>query len=341
MEKKTVLLTGVSGFIASHIAIQLLDKGYQVVGTLRSMSRAEELKQTLAGYTPNIALLRLVEADLLDEQVWDELTRNVDYVQHVASPFPRTLPRRDEDLTIPAVNGTLNVLKAAARNGVKRVVLTSSSGAVTYGVENSRRFGTFNENDWTDETNLADTSPYYRSKTLAEKAAWDFMKTSKTSMELAVICPGANLGPVLEKDFGTTANIVLSIMSGQAPALFRIGYDIVDVRSTAELHIRAMEAKEAAGQRFTASAGYLTFKDIAAILREKYPNHKIPTALMPDFAMRFLSVFIADIKPLLVELNSERKMDSSKARTLLGWQPIAPREAVLACAESLIKQGLM
>jgi dihydroflavonol-4-reductase len=338
---KKVLLTGVTGFLGSHIAIQLLNKGYEVIGTLRDMSRAEEIAKIISAHTQNIDCLQIVQADLLDEKIWLSLTKDIDYVLHVASPFPRTLPKREEDVLLPAKNGTLNVLKASAVNGVKRFVLTSSSGAVTYGVDKSKRKSTFNENDWTDPTNKEDTSPYYRSKTYAELAAWDFIKNTKTDMEFVVICPGANLGPVLETDFGTTPNMIISILDGSAPALFGFGYDIVDVRSTADLHIRAMETKEAAGQRFVASAGYLTFKEMGDILREKYPDRKIPKAVMPNFMVRVLSNFIPVIKPLLVELNSERKMDSSKAKKLLGWEPISPKEAVLACAESLIKLKLV
>jgi dihydroflavonol-4-reductase len=336
-----VLVTGVSGFLASHTAIQLLNKGHKVVGTVRNLSRAQEIEQIISSHTSNIDQLSFAEADLLDERVWDDLTKGIDYVLHIASPFPRELPRHEDDLIIPAKNGTLNILRAAAENGVRRVVMTSSSGAITYGRERSKRSATYNENDWTDITNRQDTTPYFRSKTIAERAAWDFIATDQSGLELSTICPGAILGPILEKDFGTSANIVIKTMDGSSPAIPKIGYDLVDVRSVADLHIRAMEMKEAAGERFIGSAGFLTFKEVADILREKYPDRKIPKYLLPNFAVKLISNFEKTLKPLLVDLDVERKLDNSKARKLLDWQPISPEEAVLACAESLIRLGIL
>ncbi|MDX2134255.1 MAG: aldehyde reductase [Saprospiraceae bacterium] len=341
MDNQTVLLTGVTGFLGAHTAIQLLNKGCKVIGTLRDMRRAESIKQVIAAHTTEANRLQLVEADLLDASVWYEITKGVDYVFHMASPFPRVLPKNDDELLLPARNGTLYVLKAAAANGVKRVVLTSSSGAITYGVEKSRRNSTFTENDWTDPNNTSDTSPYFRSKTLAERAAWDFMEKDNSGMELVTICPGAILGPVLEQDFGTTANIVIKTLDGSTPAIPRIGYDISDARSVADLHIRAMQAPQAAGQRFIAATDYLRFKDVADILRETYPQRKIPTLVLPDVGVRLFSYIDPVLKPLLIDLGVERRLDNSKAVRELGWQPIPAREAVLACAESVIALKLV
>lgn len=337
MEKNsTVLLTGVSGFLGSHTTIQLLEKGYKVIGTLRNMKRAEALKAVLARHTSYIENLRFVEADLNDENIWSKLTKGVDYVQHIASPFPRELPKKEEDLVVPAKNGTLNVLKAASANGVKRVVVTSSTGAIIYGKSKNERSGTFNEAHWTNISNRKDSTPYFRSKTIAEKAAWDFIKKDDSGLEIATVCPGAILGPVLEEDFGTSANIVIKLMDGSSPALPDLGFDIVDVRSVADLQIRAMELPQAANQRYGGSADFMKFKEVAQVLKEAYPKKKIPSAGMPDFAVRLFSYIDKSIQPILIDLGVERNVDNSKARKELGWNPLSSREAILSCAKSVL-----
>ena len=339
MTKGKVLLTGVTGFLGAHTTIQLLNKGYKVIGTMRNLKRAAEIKSVIAKHTSNIHYLQFAEANLTDEKVWETLTKGMDYVQHIASPFPRELPKHEDDLIIPAKNGTLYVLKAAAKNGVKRVVLTSSSGAIAYGKPKGKQSGTYNESDWTDVTNKKDSTPYFRSKTIAEKAAWDFVKDKK--LELSTICPGAILGPVLEKDFGTSANIVLKAMDGSTPAIPKIGFDMVDVRSVAELQVLAMESPQAANERFVGSTGFMKFKEVADILRANYPNRRIPSMSLPNFAVRLFANFEPSLKPVLVDLGVERKVDNSKARRLLNWQPIDNKEAILSCANSLIEQGVL
>lgn len=338
---KKVLLTGVTGFLGSHTAIQLLNKGYRVTGTLRSLKRADEIKPVIAHHTEAIDNLTLLEADLLDAEVWKEATRGMDYVQHIASPFPRMLPRHEDELIIPAREGTLNVLKAAAANRVKRVVLTSSSGAIIYGKEPDKRSGVFNEDHWTDPTNYQDTTPYFRSKVLAERAAWDFIEQDTSGMELATVCPGAILGPVLEKDFGTSANIVIKNMDGSVPALPKIGFDIVDVRSVADLLMLAMEKPEAANQRFVGSSGFMRFIEVANILRKAYPNKRIPRRELPHIAVRLFANIDKTLKPILNDLGVKREVDHSKAVKLLGWKPINNEEAILSCAQSVIDIGLV
>ncbi|OOQ61693.1 SDR family oxidoreductase [Mucilaginibacter pedocola] len=339
--KKRVLLTGISGFLGSHTAIQLLNKGYEVVGTLRDQKRAEAIKNVIAKHTEHTANLSFAQAELSDEKVWAKLCEDIDYVQHIASPFPRETPKHEDELIIPAKNGVLFILKAASAAGVKRVVLTSSSSAVLYGKPAGQESGTHDETVWTDATNKADTTPYFRSKTIAEKAAWDFIKANKSGMELVTVLPGAILGPVLEDDFGTSANIVLKMMDGSMPAIPNIGFDVVDVRSVADSLILAMEKPEAAGERFISSAGFLSFPEVSAILRSKYPGRKIPKSILPNFLTRILAWFDKALGPVLLDLGKQRRANSSKARRLLGWQPIDNREAVISCAESLIALGLL
>ena len=341
MKDSKVLLTGVSGFLGSHTAIQLLEKGHAVVGTLRDLRRADAIQEIITQHTSHIDQLTLVEADLSDENVWNDLMTGIDYVQHIASPFPRVLPKKEEDLILPAKKGTLSIMQAAAAKGVKRVVITSSSGAIVYGKSKQQRSGQFDESTWTNVANKQDSTPYFRSKTIAEKAAWDFIAQDTSGLELATVCPGAILGPVLEDDFGTSANIVIKTIDGSTPALPNIGFDMVDVRSVADLLIRAMESPQAANQRYVGSAGFLKFKDVARILKEAYPKRKIPSAALPNFAVRWFSNIDKSLKPILIDLGVERKVDNTKARKELNWEPIDNREAVLSCAESVIELGIV
>ena len=341
MKHKNVLLTGITGFLGAHTAIQLLNKGYNVVGTLRDKKRASDIRAIIGEHVSSINNLTFAEADLNNAVVWSELTKNVDYVQHIASPFPRKLPKNENDLILPAKNGTLNILKSAADNGVKRVVMTSSMAAVVYGKSKDQLSRVFTETDWTDETDKRDTAPYIRSKTIAEKAAWAFMQNNKSGLELTTVLPGAILGPVLEKDFGTSANIVAHILQGQPPALPKIGFDIIDVRSVADLLIKAMESPKAADKRYIASAGYLTFREIALLLSAQYPHRKVPSGELPNFAARLFSVFEPALKPVLLDLGIKRKAYIDKAKSELNWEPLPLKEAVMACAESLFKQKII
>ncbi|PXY47322.1 SDR family oxidoreductase [Flavobacterium hydrophilum] len=333
---RRVLLTGISGFLGSHTAIQLLNKGYKVTGTVRNLSRANDLKAIIEKHTPHIQNLTIAEADLNDESKWPELTQNIDFIQHIASPFPRILPKHESDLIIPARNGVLNILKSASVNNVKRVVITSSIAAVVYGKNKKDLDLTFTEKDWTDESNKKDSTPYFRSKTIAEKAAWEYLKKNPSGLELVTVLPGAILGPVLEDDFGTSANIVIKTIDGSMPAIPKIGVEIIDVRSVADLLIKAMELPQANNQRYLASSGYLSFKNISGILKKEYPNRKVPSKELPDFFVKLLSNFETSLKPILIDLGIERKIDRFKAVNELNWQPLSMEEAILSCAESVI-----
>lgn len=337
---KNVLLTGVTGFLGSHTAIQLLEKGYHVTGTLRNQNRAEEIRAVIAQHTSQIDHLYFAVADLEDRSIWVDLCTGKDFVQHIASPFPRVLPKDENELIRPAKAGVLNILEAASSTGVKRVVLTSSTGAIMYGNTKGRQ-NTFKEEDWTDINNRKDTTPYFRSKTIAEKAAWEFIEQDSSGLELVTICPGAILGPVLEKDFGTSANIVIKLLDGSSPALPNIGFDMVDVRSVAELHILAMESKNAANQRYVGSSGYFSFPEVADVLRKKYLERKIPKFILPDIMVRLFSLLDQTLKPILLDLSAERRLDHLKAQNELGWNPLSNEEAILSCASSVFAQGIV
>ena len=341
MNNKEVLLTGVSGFLGSHTAIELLNRGYKVTGTLRDLKRADSLRSIISKHTDNIDNLSFFQAELLDKEVWKEASMNKDYVIHAASPFPRELPKDENDLIIPAKEGTLNVLNAAKANNVKRVILVSSISTVVYGKTKAEMDQVFTEENWTDITNKTDTKPYIRSKTIAEKAAWDFMEREGAGMEMVSILPGAMLGPVLEEDFGTSANIVIKILDGKMPAMPKIAFEIVDVRSVAQLLVDVIEKEHAAGNRFMASSGHMTMKQLANVLKLNYPDKKIKNFEMPNFLSRFIALFEPSLKPILLDLGITRKIDASKAKRVLGWKPISKEDAILDCAKSVLNIGII
>ncbi|MEM1137976.1 MAG: aldehyde reductase [Bacteroidota bacterium] len=339
MQQKNILLTGITGFVGSHTSIQLLEKGYRVIGTLRDIVRKEQIQEVISSHTSHSGNLTFAQIDLNDPiEKWEALMKGVDYIIHVASPFPTTLPKNENELIEPAKNGTLNILKAATKAGIKRIVITSSSGAAVYGV---RKNGIFTESDWTNINNTKDTTPYFRSKTIAEKAAWDFVITTQNAPELVTILPGAILGPVIEKDIGTSANIVKKMLDSSMPAVPKIGFEMVDVRSVADAHIKALETSEAAGNRYLCANGFLPFLDIAHILKENYPNRKIPSKTLPNFAVRLFSNFDKETKPVLIDLDAKRTIDNTKIKHELNWQPIDLKQSVLDCAKSLFDQNIL
>ena len=341
MNNKEVLLTGVSGFLGTHTAIELLNRGYKVTGTLRDLKRADSLRSIISKHTDNIDNLSFFQAELLDKEVWKEASMNKDYVIHAASPFPRELPKDENDLIIPAKEGTLNVLNAAKANNVKRVILVSSISTVVYGKTKAEMDQVFTEENWTDIANKIDTKPYIRSKTIAEKAAWNFMEREGAGMEMVSILPGAMLGPVLEEDFGTSANIVIKILDGKMPAMPKIAFEIVDVRSVAQLLVDVIEKEHAAGNRFMASSGHMTMKQLANVLKLNYPAKKIKSYEMPNFLSRFIALFEPSLKPILLDLGITRKIDASKAKRVLGWKPISKEDAILDCAKSVLNIGII
>ncbi len=338
MEK--VLLTGITGYVGSHLAIQLLDQGYEVIGTTRNLERGKEMKEILSAHSKNIDKLSILEANLTDElYIWEEALSGIDYAIHVASPLPRIMPKNDDDLIIPAKKGVLNVLQAAAANGVKRVVLTSSFAAIAYGVSKRK---IFTEEDWTDPSNYKDSTAYIRSKAIAEKAAWNFIEKDNSGLELSVVNPGLILGPVLDKrDYGTSAAAVLKMLDGSFPAIPKFGYGIVDVRSVVDMHIKAMTVPKAAGERFICINSFFTMADVINVLREKYPERKFPKMMLPNFVVRIFSLFDKEAAPATVELNAERLHSNEKARKLLNWEPISDRQSIIDTAESLFKLGFI
>ncbi|HEX4064722.1 MAG TPA: aldehyde reductase [Acidobacteriaceae bacterium] len=338
----TVLVTGGSGFIGSHTILQLLAAGHTVRTTVRSLAREPEVRALLrqAGAAPG-APLSFFAADLEKDSGWTEVAAGCDYVLHVASPFPAAVPRDESELIVPAREGTLRVLRAARDAGVHRVVLTSSFAAVGYG--HPAQAAPFNESDWTDASS-PDALPYVRSKTLAERAAWDFIAREGGSLELAAVNPVGVFGPVLGPDLSTSVLIVQRMLQGAVPGLPKLWFGAVDVRDVASLHLLAMTHPAARAERFLAVAGdFVSMLDIANILRAHSgpAAAKVPTRQIPNWLVRLAALRDPAVKQILPELGKRKNATSAKARRLLGWSPHTAEESIVATAESLFRLNLV
>jgi len=332
-----VLVTGASGFVAQHVILQLLAKGYTVRGTLRSMKRADEVRKVLSAFDPRAQDIDFVEADLSSDAGWAEAVKDCTYVQHVASPIPAVLPKDEMVLIRPARDGALRVLKAAKAAGVKRVVMTSSMAAIAYG-HGDKRAEVSDETMWSNPDG-PDNTPYTKSKTIAERAAWDYVNGEGKGLELAVINPTGIMGPALSADVSTSLEIPIRLMNGKTPGVPRLGFSLVDVRDVAECQVKAMEIPEAAGERFLATEGFLWFADAAEVLRKKFPAYdaKIPKRKIPDFVLKLMAVFQPIYKQTVTELGRTRKASNAKASRVLGVKFRTAEEALIASAESLIQ----
>jgi nucleoside-diphosphate-sugar epimerase len=340
----SVLVTGGTGFIAAHCLIQLLAAGHETRATVRDLKREKDLRAMLrqggAGEVGD--RLTLFRADLNADAGWAEAAAGCDYALHVASPFPSTVPKDENELIAPARDGALRVLKAARDAGVKRVVLTSSFAAVGYGCP-SDRTAAFTEEDWTD-LNDPTMQPYRKSKTMAERAAWDFIAREGSKLELAVVNPVGVFGPVLGPDLSTSIVIVKRLLDGSLPGCPDLSFGAVDVRDVADLHLKCMTDPAARGERFLAIGGdFVSVRQIARMLKEGAGDiaGKVPTRALPTWLMRAVGLFDPQVKGILPELGKRKNASNEKARRLLNWAPRSPREAVLATAGSLSELGLV
>ncbi len=338
----TVLVTGGSGFIGSHCILQLLAAGHRVRATVRTLKRESDARALLkeGGAEPGDRLA-FVEADLERDAGWSEAVAGCEYVLHVASPFPSAIPKNEDDLIVPAREGALRVLRASRDAGVKRVVLTSSFAAIGYG--HAPRQAPFDESSWTDPTG-GDVRPYVKSKTLAERAAWDFVGKDGGSLELSVVNPVGVLGPVLGRDYSTSILIVQRMMSGAVPGAPRLQFGLVDVRDVADLHLRAMSDPAAKGERFLAVAGdFMSLIDVARVLRRRMgaAARKVPRFELPNWMVRLAALRDPAVKQLVPELGKTRNATNAKAKRLLGWAPRSNEESIVATGESLVRLGLV
>jgi dihydroflavonol-4-reductase len=342
MRGELVLVTGGSGFIGAHCILQLLDAGYRVRTTVRSLKREAEVRAMLkvGGAEPGDALL-FAAADLISDAGWPEAVAGCDYVLHVASPFPLSAPKHEDELIIPAREGALRVLRAAREAGVRRVVLTSSFAAIGYGHEPMDR--AFTEADWTD-LNSSNVGAYAKSKTLAERAAWDFITREGAALELSVVNPVGVFGPVLGPDLSTSIQIIKRLMEGALPGVPRMAFGGVDVRDVADLHLRAMTNPAARGERFLAVAGdFMTAQAIARILRARMGSaaERVPTRELPDWLLRLVALLDPSVAEIIPQLGNTKSASNQKARNLLGWTPRSNEDAIVATAESLVRLGLL
>lgn len=329
-----VLVTGGTGFIAGHCIVELLQRGFDVRTSVRSLGKESALRASIVAAGASVERLTAVVADLTDDAGWDAAVAGCDYVLHVASPLGGGTPADADAMIAAARDGSLRVLRAAAKAGVKRVVMTSAAAAARP-PPGSDAVST--EAIWSDPSDPGfDT--YRRSKVLAERAAWQFVAEHPGAIELTTVLPGAVFGPVLTRDNLGSVQIIQRLLEGRPPGLPRLGFSIVDVRDLAQLHVRAMLAPEAAGQRFLATGEFLWMKEVAAVLRAGLgaQARRVPMRALPDALIRMLAWFLPHLKLMTPLLGRKNAVSSQKARDLLGFAPRPAAVTVVDCARSLL-----
>jgi len=332
-----VLVTGGSGFIAAHCILQLLAAGHEVRTTVRNLAREADVRAMLkAGGAEPGPRLSFVAADLMADDGWAEAARGCDYALHVASPFPAGVPKDENELIVPARDGALRLLRAARDAGIRRVVMTSSFAAIGYG--HPVRQKPFDETDWTN-LDGDDLSPYTKSKTIAERAAWDFIAREGGALELSTVNPVGVLGPVLGPDFSTSIQIVKGLIDGSVPGMPKLSFGLVDVRDVADLHLRAMTDPAAKGERFLAISGdYVWMRDIARALKARMGKAaaKVPARQLPNWLVFIAAMRMPELKLVLPELGKEKHATGEKAMRILGWKPRPWEDSAVDTANSLI-----
>lgn len=335
-----VLVTGGSGFLATWCISQLIDQGREVRTTVRDVAREPDVRAAVAatGVTPGDRLT-VVAANLLADEGWADAVSGCAHVLHVASPFPPAQPKDPDELIVPAREGARRVLRAALDAGVERIVLTSSIAAVRQGTRTTDS-GPLTEADWTDGNDTSLT-PYVRSKTLAERAAWELVEEAGAKDRLAVVNPGLIIGPVLSDDFSYSIQIIERLISGAVPAAPKLGFTYVDVRDVADLHLRAMTAPEAAGERFLAVDRFLWTSETAKILRDRLgpQGRKVPTRVAPNVLVKLMGRFDPSVRTIVGDLGKKSEFSNQKARSVLGWAPRPIEQSIEDTARSLFARG--
>jgi nucleoside-diphosphate-sugar epimerase len=336
----TVLVTGGTGFLGGWCAVELVRRGYEVRTTVRNLGRSDDVRASFAaaGVEPG-ERLSFAAADLNSDDGWAEAVAGCDYVLHVASPFPPAQPKDPDELIVPARDGALRVLRASLDADVQRVVMTSSVAAVRHGRPPSPD-APYDESDWTDGEDARRT-PYVRSKAIAERAAWELVRERGAESRLAVVNPGAIIGPVLSDDRSFSLQVIERLLNGM-PAMPRLGFVVVDVRDVADLHIRAMTAPAAGGERFLAVDRFMWMADVGRILRERLgpAAAKVPTRIAPNLLIRAMAVFDPSVRSIVSDLGESPAYTAEKAKTTLGWQTRPAEDSIVETAQSLIERGL-
>jgi len=336
-----VLVTGGSGFVGVHCILQLINAGYRVRTTVRSLERETDVRAMLkTGGIEAVDALSFVAADLITDDGWQQAVSGCDYVLHVASPFPSGTSKNADDVIIPAREGALRVLRAARDAGVKRVVLTSSFAAIGYGHKSDDK--PFSEENWTNLDN-PHLSAYVKSKTIAERAAWDFIEREGGALELSVINPVGIFGPALGTDFSGSIQIIENMMKGALSQLPNIYFSLIDVRDVAYLHLRAMTDPAARGQRFLAAGDSTSLLEIANTLKARMGDAaaRVSTKTLPSWIIRVSSIFSTQAKEIVHDIDKIRGANNAKVRQVFDWTPISNEKAIVATAESLIRLGAL
>jgi nucleoside-diphosphate-sugar epimerase len=333
-----VLVSGGSGYIAGFTIRQLIEQGWTVRATIRNLNREAEVRDWLKVDNDRLSFFA---ADLTSDAGWAEAMAGCSHVVHMASPLPMNAVKDETELIVPARDGALRAIRFARDAGVTRLVMTSSVAAIFYGRTADK--DVFTEADWTNVA-AGDVSAYAKSKTIAERAARDWIAAEGGSLEFVTVNPGMVLGPLLGTDFSPSLEVVKRVLEGTYPALPDLGFNLVDVRDVADLHIRALSAPDMSGERFMAVAphGFLRLMEIAAILREQLPDHagKVPVRRMPNWVMRIVSLFDPAVRQLIGELGKVRRAEPTHAMEKLGWRPRAAADSVVDTANSLIAMGV-
>jgi dihydroflavonol-4-reductase len=339
-----VLLTGASGYIGKHITLLLLRDGHHVRASVRNVAKQNEVVAAMSAHLPKgfdlAKKLSFVELDLESDEGWATAISGVDVLMHTASPFPIASPKDENDLIRPAVDGTLRALRAAHAAGVKRVILTSSVAAI-HGSDLAPGRTEFDETMWTDVSHPVGRVAYTKSKTLAEKAAWDYIAAEAPELELTTINPVLVAGAPLDNHFGSSVSVVERVLNGKDPLLPDISFSIVDVADVAAMHVIAMTTDAAKGQRFIASAGSRTFVQIAQALKTGFPDRKITTTQAPNFVIRLLALFDADVRAILPALGKHMGVSSRRAQKVLGINFIPVEDSLVNTAHYLIDNGFV
>jgi dihydroflavonol-4-reductase len=331
----TVFVSGGSGYIAGFLIRQLVSEGWTVHTTVRNLAREAEVRASLA---VDDSKLKFFAADLMSDHGWAEAMAGCSHAAHVASPIPPGPPKHEDDLIIPARDGALRALRAAKAAGVKRVVMTSSMAAIAYGHDKA----VFTEADWTDPTS-PDAYPYVRSKTIAERAARDWVAAEGGGIEFCTVNPALVIGPLQSGDFSPSVEAIKKMLDGSFPGLPDIGFGVVDVRDVADMHVRCLTAPDMANERFVCSGPFLWMREIAAILKSGLgpQARKVPTRRLPDWLVRVSAWFDPLIRQVVGELGRTRSADNSHARDKLGWVPRPAEETILDTARDMIRLGIV
>ena len=330
----TVLISGVSGFIASHVAARLLNEGYTVRGTVRDKAKGQRVVDALAAAGIDTSKLELVEADLGDDAGWKDAVQDCRFVQHIASPFPLDAPTQREALVPTARAGAMRVIEQAIGAGAERVVMTSSMVSMM-GQAGRGNHMLVKEEDWSDP-DWKPLSAYPVSKTRAERAVWDYVESQNLKTRLTTVCPGLVFGPDTYDTGGASLSIIMGLFTGAFPMMPRIAYPIIDVRDCASIHVKAMTAPNVGGRRLMAASNTLWISDISEILRKAYPHAKLPTQIMPSFLVKIAALFDTSIKSIVPDVGTFHEADAAYVSSLTGVIPRPAKDAVLAAAESLI-----